>query len=66
MSVMPWGTMNGWLRLEIDERASVQHHTRARRSPELEGLGQPSRRVAPVRGTTPRQTAPTLGCPEAA
>ena len=66
MSTTPWGTMNGWLRLETEQRGSwlqqrVQDLRAAQVARQAEAAVEPPTRLA-----THRQTVADRGCPEAA
>jgi hypothetical protein len=66
MSTMPWGTMNGWLRLETEQRGSwlrqrVQDLRAAQVATQAETAVEPPTRIA-----VHRQQTADLDCPEAA
>ncbi len=66
MSTMPWGTMNGWLRLETEQRGSwlqqrVQDLRAAQVARQAEAAVEPPTRIA-----ARRQPVADRGCPEAA
>ena len=66
MSTMPWGTMNGWLRLETEQRGSwlrqrVQDLRAAQVARQAETAVERPTRIA-----AHRQPVADLGCPEAA
>lgn len=70
MSTMPWGTMNGWLRLETEQRGTwLQQRVQDLRAAQVatRTAAQDGRAVQlPARTATPRRPAEDLGCPEAA
>ena len=73
MSTMPWGTMNGWLRLESEQRGSwlqqrVQDLRAAQVSRQSESAVEQSQSAVerPTRIAAHRQPAADLGCAEAA
>jgi hypothetical protein len=70
MSTMPWGTMNGWLRLETEQRGTwLQQRVQDLRAAQVatRTATQDGRAVQlPARTATPRRPAEDLGCPEAA
>ena len=66
MSTMPWGTMNGWLRLETEQRGSwlrqrVQDLRAAQVARHSGSAVEPPARIA-----AHRRPAADLGCAEAA
>lgn len=66
MSTTPWGTMNGWLRLETEQRGSwlqqrVQDLRAAQVARQAETVVEPPTRIA-----AHRQPVADRGCPEAA
>jgi hypothetical protein len=66
MSTMPWGTMNGWLRLETEQRGSwLQQRVQDLRAAQVARQDQ-SAVERPTRTAVHRQPAADLGCPEAA
>jgi len=66
MSTMPWGTMNGWIRLETEQRGSwLQQRVQDLRAAQVARQSE-SAVARPTRIATHRQPAADLGCAEAA
>jgi len=66
MSTTPWGTMNGWLRLETEQRGSwLQQRVQDLRAAQVAGRAE-SAVERPIRIAANRQPAADLGCAEAA
>ena len=66
MSTMPWGTMNGWLRLEAEQRGSwLQQRVQDLRAAKVARQSE-SAVERPTRIAAHRQPAADLGCAEAA
>ena len=66
MSTMPWGTMNGWLRLETEQRGSwLQQRVQDLRAAQVTRQAE-SVVPRPIRIAERRQQVEDLGCPEAA
>ena len=66
MSTMPWGTMNGWLRLETEQRGSwLQQRVQDLRAAQVTRQAE-SVVPRPTPIAVRRQQAEDLGCPEAA
>ncbi len=66
MSTMPWGTMNGWLRLEAEQRGTwLQQRVQDLRAAQVAGRSE--RAIEPPTPIAARRRPATdLGCPEAA
>ena len=68
MSAMPWGTMNGWLRLETEQRGTwVQQRVQDLRAVQVVTRAElADQRTTPK--AAPEECLPSgmLGCPEAA
>ncbi len=66
MSTMPWGTMNGWLRIEAEQRGRWQQV----RAQDLRAAQVPKQAAEPAPGkrrpTTKHAASAMPGCPEAA
>jgi hypothetical protein len=63
---MPWGTMNGWLRTEAEQRGKWQHlRVQDLRAAQVAGR-QASVGARPAPAAAHREPAATIGCPEAA
>ena len=66
MSTMPWGTMNGWLRLETEQRGSwLQQRVQDLHAAQVARQAEASVE-RPTRIAAHRQPVADLGCPEAA
>lgn len=61
MSTMPWGTMNGWLRVEGEQRGAWL----ARRVQDVRGA-QVARRPEPAPRPTPQRAVAPVPCAEPA
>lgn len=66
MSTTPWGTMNGWLRLETEQRGSwLQQRVQDLRAAQVVRHAE-SAVERPTRIAAHREPVADLGCPEAA